>query len=67
MTCRDPFPLLRLCRYRSATLAPRPRDVPNEHVGILDATERRDREEPERRMRAYIAAGREQLLVESQT
>jgi hypothetical protein len=61
------FPLLRVCRYRSAVRAPRRRDVPNEHMGILGAIERRDPDEAERRMRAYIAVGREQLLVESQT
>jgi len=65
MICPDLFPPLRLCRYRSAVLEPRRHEVPNEHLGILEAIERRDPDEAERLMRVHIAAGREHLPAET--
>jgi DNA-binding GntR family transcriptional regulator len=60
--CKDLYSLLNMCRFRAASASERRVAVPVEHEGILEAIERRDPDEAERRMREHIAHGRESLL-----
>lgn len=62
--CRDLFPLLRIVRYRLASVTDRQPQVIDEHFAILSAIERRLPDEAERLMRRHIAVGRDRLLKE---
>ena len=60
--CHDLFPLLQICRFRSARIASRMSDLPDEHTAIVDAIERRHPDEAERLMRAHVAASRKAMV-----
>ncbi|SEF27932.1 GntR family transcriptional regulator [Variovorax sp. NFACC27] len=65
LLCRDLYGLLQIYRMRSARSGNRLEAAHAEHCQILDAVQARDPDEAERRMRAHIRRGREQLLDEA--
>lgn len=61
--CRDLYTLLRMFRGQSANRKGRAAAAAREHRAIVDAIRRRDPDAAEARMRAHIAAGRDNLLA----
>ena len=60
--CRDMYPLLRIIRFRTASMPVRRPRISDEHMGIVDAIERRRPDDAERLMREHIVNGRDSLL-----
>ncbi|MDO8706172.1 MAG: GntR family transcriptional regulator [Sulfuricaulis sp.] len=65
LLCRDLYALLQIYRMKSARTGNRLIAAHEEHCQILDAVQARDPDEAERRMRAHIRRGREQLMDEA--
>lgn len=62
LLCRDLYALMRLYRFRAATLRPDPRRTHAEHRAVVDRLEARDPDGAERAMREHVRASRERLI-----
>lgn len=63
--CEDLYSLLRVYRFRSASLGSRGAEAMAEHHEIVDAIERRDPDLAEALMRAHIRRARQNLVTEA--
>ena len=62
LLCNDLYALLKLMRFRSASLRPKPLDAHAEHQAIIDCIQQRDPEGAERLMREHIRQSRLRLI-----